>query len=47
MSLQASRNVCRSIVIGAEASYPFLKSTPGGEESPAIDFAVKAKAARY
>jgi len=41
-----SLNLHRPAYTPAEASYPFLKSMPGGEEPPAIDFAVKARAAR-
>jgi len=41
-----SFNLHRPAYTPAEASYPFLKSMPGGEEPPAIDFAVKARAAR-
>jgi len=41
-----SLNLHRPAYSPAEASYPFLKSMPGGEEPPAIDFAVKARAAR-
>ena len=41
-----SLNLHRPAYAPAEASCPFLKNTPGGEEPPAIDFAVKARAAR-
>jgi hypothetical protein len=41
-----SLNLHRPAYTPAEASYPFLKSTPGGEEPPEVDFAVKARAAR-
>jgi CheY-like chemotaxis protein len=41
-----SLNLHRLAYTSAEASYPFLKSTPEGEEPPAVDFAVKARAVR-
>ena len=41
-----SLNLHRLAYTPAEASYPFLKSTPEGEEPTAVDFAVKARAVR-